>query len=59
LQVGQPCETFGKAGFEDHQEADADLHARGFAPRTACSANPLDSIETRSKVAGSVRRRCE
>jgi hypothetical protein len=34
LQAGWPCESRGNAGSGDHQETDADLHARGFAPRT-------------------------
>src|SRR3954452_8514161 len=35
LQAGQPCESRGIAGSRDDQEADADLYARGFAPRTS------------------------
>src|SRR4029453_15384431 len=41
LQAGWPCESRGNAGSGDHQETDADLHARGFAPRTSASLNPL------------------
>src|SRR3954453_14991210 len=37
LQAGQPCESRGIAGSRDDQQADADLYARGFAPRTQAS----------------------
>jgi hypothetical protein len=34
-KTGRPCETLGNAGFENCREADTNLRARGFAPRTS------------------------